>query len=116
MRQHNREKRVFDHFTLQVSNSVWTRYEFTLELPLQSVPPLDPVDFVVAVGPEGRVLLDQASLLPADNIDGMDPEVVSMARAMKSPMVRFGGNFTSAYHWRGGIGPLDKRVRMKIAD
>jgi alpha-N-arabinofuranosidase len=43
----------------------------------------------------------------------MDPEVISMARAMKSPMIRFGGNFTSAYHWRDGIGPLDKRVSMK---
>jgi alpha-L-arabinofuranosidase len=26
--------------------------------------------------------------------------------------VRFGGNFTSGYHWRDGIGPRDKRVSM----
>jgi alpha-N-arabinofuranosidase len=48
--------------------------------------------------------------MPADNIDGMDPDVIAMAKAMKSPIVRFGGNFTSAYHWRDGIGPRDKRV------
>ena len=113
LRQHNKAEHIFAHLTLQVSKSEWTRYEFTLELPPYKVPFLDPVDFVIAVGPEGRVLLDQASLLPADSIDGMDPEVVSMARAMTSPIIRFGGNFTSAYHWRDGIGPLDKRVTMK---
>jgi alpha-N-arabinofuranosidase len=50
--------------------------------------------------------------MPADNVDGMDPELIALAREMKSPIVRFGGNFTSAYHWRDGIGPRDKRVSM----
>src|SRR5581483_9786076 len=27
--------------------------------------------------------------------------------------VRFGGNFTSSYHWKDGIGPADKRVSMR---
>jgi alpha-L-arabinofuranosidase len=35
-----------------------------------------------------------------------------MSRDMKTPLVRFGGNFTSAYHWPDGIGPPDKRVSM----
>ncbi len=26
--------------------------------------------------------------------------------------MRYGGNFTSGYHWRDGIGPIDKRVTM----
>jgi len=54
------------------------------------------------------VLVDQVSLMPADNVDGMDPDIIAMAKAMNSPIVRFGGNFTSAYHWRDGIGPRDK--------
>ena len=29
---------------------------------------------------------------------------------MKTPLVRFGGNFTSGYHWRDGIGSMDKRI------
>ncbi len=33
-----------------------------------------------------------------------------MARDLHSPLLRFGGNFTSAYDWQDGIGPLDKRV------
>ena len=51
--------------------------------------------------------------MPGDTIDGLDPEMVAMAKEMKTPLVRFGGNFTSAYHWRDGIGPRDKRVSMR---
>jgi alpha-L-arabinofuranosidase len=35
---------------------------------------------------------------------------VAMAKAMHTPLVRFGGNFTSSYHWTDGIGPRDKRI------
>ena len=85
---------------------------FALDVPAHELAPLEPADFVIAASDETRVLIDQASLLPGDNIDGMDPEMIALAREMKSPMVRFGGNFTSAYHWRDGIGPRDKRVSM----
>jgi alpha-L-arabinofuranosidase len=37
------------------------------------------------------------------------PEIV-LARALQAPLVRYGGNFTSGYHWRDGVGPLDQRV------
>jgi alpha-L-arabinofuranosidase len=47
---------------------------------------------------------------PDDAIDGMDPEVLTLARELHSPEVRFGGNFTSAYNWHDGMGPLDARV------
>ena len=43
---------------------------------------------------------------------GSDPDEVAMAKAMETPLVRFGGNFTSGYHWRDGIGPQEKRVSM----
>jgi alpha-N-arabinofuranosidase len=35
-----------------------------------------------------------------------------MAKEMHTPLVRFGGNFTSGYHWKDGIGPEEKRVSM----
>src|SRR5206468_1882249 len=60
-----------------------------------------------------RVLLDEASLLPADAKDGLDSDMLAMAKDMSTPLVRFGGNYTSGYHWRDGIGPLDKRVSMR---
>jgi alpha-N-arabinofuranosidase len=68
------------------------------------------VDFVISLSDGARVQVDQASLMPADNIDGMDPDVIAMARDLHSPLIRFGGNFTSAYDWKDGIGPQDKRV------
>jgi alpha-N-arabinofuranosidase len=90
----------------------WHKYEFTLTVPAGALGRLDPADFVVQVSGDESVLLDQLSLVPADAIDGLDPDVVAMAKAMKTPLVRFGGNFTSGYHWRDGVGPADKRVSM----
>lgn len=90
----------------------WKRYEFTLEIPRAQLAPLDPADFVVAVSDEARVLIDQTFLFPADHVEGMDPEMIALSRALQTPLVRYGGNFTSGYHWRDGIGPMDKRVTM----
>ena len=103
---------VFALSVIALSGNEWKRYEFRLDLEAGKIEPLEPADFVIAVGDETRVLVDEVSLLPADNVDGMDPEIISMAKALKSPVLRFGGNFTSAYHWRDGIGPRDKRVSM----
>ena len=110
VRERNQLEHTFAHSVIALSGSDWKRYEFRLDIPAGKIEPLDPADFVIAVGNESRVLIDQVSLMPADNVDGMDPDIISMAKAMKSPVVRFGGNFTSTYHWRDGIGPRDKRV------
>lgn len=112
IRQRDHAENAYARSVVLLSGRDWKRYEFRLDIPHGKITTLDPADFVVAVGNETRVLLDQVSLMPADNVDGMDPDIISMARAMKSPVVRFGGNFTSAYHWRDGIGPRDKRVSM----
>jgi alpha-N-arabinofuranosidase len=90
----------------------WKEYEFQLRVPAGELHRLEPADFVVELGGDERVDLDQFSLMPADAIDGLDPDEVAMAKAMETPLVRFGGNFTSAYHWRDGIGPRKKRVSM----
>jgi alpha-N-arabinofuranosidase len=90
----------------------WTKYTFTLNVPQGKLHRLDPADFVVEVEGDERVDLDEFSLMPSDALDGLDPDVVAMAKAMDTPLVRFGGNFTSGYNWRDGIGPRDKRVSM----
>src|SRR5919109_359379 len=112
LRQRNHAENIFAHSRISLTGKEWKRYEFRLDIPEGRIAPLDPADFVIAVGNESRVLIDQVSLMPADNVDGMDPEIIAMAKAVKSPIVRFGGNFTSAYHWRDGVGPRDKRVSM----
>ncbi len=112
LRERNNPDRVFDSRVIQLGGTGWQRYEFALDVPEHQIAPLEPADFVIAANNETRVLIDQASLLPADNVDGMDPEMIAMSRELKTPIVRFGGNFTSAYHWRDGIGPHERRVSM----
>jgi alpha-N-arabinofuranosidase len=112
LRERNNADHVFDRREIQVKTSGWQRYDFALDVPPHQIEPLESADFVIAASNETRVLIDQASLLPGDNIDGMDPEMVEMSRDLKTPIVRFGGNFTSAYHWRDGIGPREQRVSM----
>lgn len=99
------------HVTASSTN--WTKHRFTLTVPRGTVHRLDPADFVVEVQGSERVDVDELSLMPADALDGLDPDVVRMAKAMDTPLVRFGGNFTSWYNWRDGIGPRDKRVSMR---
>lgn len=88
----------------------WTKYETALALAPGVVQRLQPVDFAVAVEGTGRVDLDELSVLPADAIGILDPDEVTMAKAMHVTELRLGGNFSSYYHWRDGVGPADKRV------
>src|SRR5215510_15658120 len=111
-RERNRVDRTLVAQKLSLSGSDWKEYKFDLTLERGSLRPLQAADFVIAASDDTRVLIDQAALFPDDAIDGMDPEMIAMVRALKSPIVRFGGNFTSAYHWRDGIGPRDRRVSM----
>jgi alpha-L-arabinofuranosidase len=112
LRRRDRPEEIFAHAPVHAESGDWTKYSFTLVLPPHSLLPLEPADFVIQVEGDERVLIDQASLAPDDAIDGLDPEMVALAKEMHTPLVRFGGNFTSAYHWRDGIGPRDKRVSM----
>jgi alpha-N-arabinofuranosidase len=90
----------------------WKKYEASLNLSQGQVRRLQAVNFGLAVeGPE-RVEVDQLSLLPDDAIGTLDPDAVAMAKAMHITELRFGGNFSSYYHWRDGVGPEDNRITM----
>lgn len=93
--------------------TAWRKYRFNLVLPRESVHQLEPVDFAIEVERNGRVQLDELSLMPADAVDGMDPDVIALAKSMHVSLLRFGGNFTSTYDWRNGVGPEDHRVTMR---
>lgn len=97
---------------IDASAAAWTKIPFTLGLRDEALAPLEQAEFRIAVKGDTRVLIDQVSLMPSDAIDGLDPDMVRAAQAMHTPLVRFGGNFTSGYHWRDGVGPIDKRVSM----
>jgi alpha-N-arabinofuranosidase len=98
---------------VDAASADWTKYRFHLTIPAEKLHRLDPADFVVQVQGDEVVDVDEFSLMPADALDGLDPDAVAMAKALDTPLVRFGGNFTSGYHWRNGIGPRDKRVSMR---
>lgn len=110
LRAHDQKDSVLATQSLNAAATTWRKYTFQLVLKPGQLAPLAPVDFVIALKNDARVEVDETSLMPADNIDGMDPDVIAMARDLDSPLIRFGGNFTSAYDWRDGIGPRDKRV------
>jgi alpha-N-arabinofuranosidase len=97
---------------IDASAEQWKEYSFQLQVPADELHRLEPADFVVELSGDERVDLDQFSLMPADAMDGLDPDEVAMAKAMDTPLVRFGGNFTSGYYWRDGVGPREKRVSM----
>ncbi len=87
----------------------WTKLPFQLTLAEGAVAPLTAADFAVSVRGGRRVSLDFIRLFPADAVRGMDPDVIRASKSLNTPLVRYGGNFTSGYHWRDGVGPLDKR-------
>lgn len=103
---------VFCRSAVELKSEDWTRYEFSLELPAGVLAPLQPADFVIALKNGGRASLDQVMLYPADHVEYMDPDVLTLCKDMKTTVIRYGGNFTSGYHWKDGMGPLDKRVSM----
>ena len=110
LRRHDHPDQTLVSTDVDAPATAWTRYPFTLTLKRDAVSPLEPVDLVISLSDDARAQVDNVNLNPADAIDGMDPDVIAMARDLQSPLVRFGGNFTSAYDWKDGIGPLDKRV------
>jgi hypothetical protein len=91
----------------------WTKYQATLQLAPGAVRRLQAVDFGMAVEGSERVDIDEISLMPADAIGILDPDEVAMAKAMHVTELRLGGNFSSSYHWRDGVGPADKRPTME---
>ncbi len=98
---------------IEASSDAWMKYLFQLQIPANALHRLDPADFVVQLEGDEEVDVDELSLMPADALDGLDPDEVAMAKALETPLVRFGGNFTSGYHWKDGIGPEDKRISMR---
>jgi alpha-N-arabinofuranosidase len=62
----------------------------------------------------GTVWLDNASLMPEDNVGGWRPDVVAAVRALKPGVIRFGGSALDDvnlgdFEWRDTIGDPDRR-------
>jgi alpha-N-arabinofuranosidase len=58
----------------------------------------------------GAVLVGTASLMPAENIEGLRADTMAILKELGAPIYRWpGGNFVSGYDWRDGIGDRDRR-------
>lgn len=105
--------KVLAEADVHADSPAWKKYSTSLHINKGDLHALDPVDFAVSVEGTERMDVDQLSLLPADAIGTLDPDEVAMARSMHMTELRFGGNFSSYYHWRDGIGPEDERLTTK---
>jgi len=64
---------------------------------------------IVGTG-KGTVHVGAVSLMPADNISGFRADIIAVWKEIGPTIYRWpGGNFTSGYDWRDGIGDPDKR-------
>lgn len=66
---------------------------------------------------EGNFYVGTASLMPADNINGMRADAIALLKEIGFTIYRWpGGTFANRYHWREAIGDRDKRPpRMNMA-
>ena len=97
-----------------VQGADWVELPFHLHLAPGQVSFGEPVDFTIRwlplSDPSLHLLVDRAELFPDDAVDGLDPEVIQLAKEWPVPLLRWpGGNFASFYHWREGVGPAHLR-------
>ena len=93
-----------------IATTEWKQFttEFT---PLRN---MEEAVFQLFVIPSGAtVLVDQISIMPkswAEN-GGFRPELLQAIADLRPPVIRWpGGCFASAYRWKDGIGPQEKRL------
>ncbi len=90
----------------------WQKLEGSLWIP-DNLPQDKAYKFAVVAGKPGQFVIERVLLRPADHINGADPDVIRFLRESHLPILRWpGGNFASGYHWRDGIGPIEKRPTL----
>jgi alpha-N-arabinofuranosidase len=78
--------------------------------PGRAIPSSTPLILDIQLEHPITIWLDRCSLIPADDRYGWDPEVITWMKEAQLPLLRFpGGNFSSGYHWRDGVGPVESR-------
>jgi alpha-N-arabinofuranosidase len=98
--------RVYAEAEIRAIEGDWKPYSFTLR-PERS----DPLARLAFLFPgNGRLWVDQVSLLPGDAVGGVRADVEALVAALRPAFLRWpGGNVAQDYHWTWGIGPRDER-------
>ncbi len=109
IRETDQGESVLADGVVNVESKDWQRYALKLGV-REAIEKGTPLMLTIGLSSPGTVWLDQMALFPADNVKGFDADVVRLIRESKLPILRYpGGNFVSGYHWKDGIGPVDKR-------
>ena len=100
----------------RIADAAWKMHRVVLALPAGRIARGERLRFVVRHEGNGAVEIDQIEIFPADNVQGMDPDVLQKAREWHMPLVRWpGGNFASGYHWQDGVGKRAQRPTLRSA-
>ena len=97
-----------------ISNVIsnWQKLEGRLVIP-DNLPVDKAYKFAVVADKPGQFVIERVLLRPADHINGADPDVIRFLRESHLPILRWpGGNFVSSYHWRDGVGLIEKRPTL----
>lgn len=100
--------------SLAVQGNQWQKQTIHWTLPAGALAKGQAARFVISYAAGDSVDVDQVRLLPDDAVDGtFDPDTIRLAKAWHIPILRFAGNYSSGYHWRDGIGPLEARPTVR---
>jgi len=90
----------------------WLKFEGHLAIP-NNLPEDKAYKFAVVSNKSGQFVIERILLYPADHINRADPDVIRFLRESHLPILRWpGGNFVSGYHWKDGVGPIEKRPTL----
>jgi alpha-N-arabinofuranosidase len=99
------EQGTRDSVTIEVGEGDYRRYPFEF-----TAPQTTDKAWVELMADCGAVLVGTASLMPADNVEGLRADTLALLKDLAAPIYRWpGGNFVSGYDWRDGIGDRDRR-------
>jgi len=99
--------------TTFVNANRWKRLEFEITPDPTIFPDLTEGIFRVITIGSNSILIDQVSIIPKSWLEkygGMRPDLLQAIADLRPPTIRYpGGCFASAYRWKDGIGPQEKR-------
>jgi alpha-N-arabinofuranosidase len=102
---------VAAHAETALHSAGWQKYEVRLKPDKD----LHPAVFRIAFNASGLSWIGAASLMPADNVEGMRRDVLELVKSMGPTIIRWpGGGFPDSYDWRKAVGMRDRRVPQDV--
>jgi alpha-N-arabinofuranosidase len=102
---------VAAHAEAALTEGGFTKYRVSLKPDRD----LRPAVLRIAFDTPGVNWIGAASLMPADNVDGLRAEVLTLIATLRPTIFRWpGGGYPDVYDWRKAIGPRDLRPPQDI--